>query len=110
MIPESMLGNGASIMNSTSLMQKLNAKGVKFICESRVEDVTSEGIKISNKEGDSLIPCDNVVLSFGQRKNTAVVDELKDIIAKTYVIGDCSNVGGTLWQSVRSGFEMAFEI
>ncbi|WP_175560185.1 hypothetical protein [Butyrivibrio sp. YAB3001] len=36
-----------------------------------------------------------------------MVDGLKDIIPKTYVIGDCSNVGGTLWQSVRSGFEMA---
>ncbi len=40
----------------------------------------------------------------------AVVDELKDIIPDTRIIGDCSNVGGTLWQSVRSGFEMAFEI
>ncbi|WP_294216367.1 oxidoreductase [Pseudobutyrivibrio sp.] len=110
MIPESMLGNGASIMNSTSLLQKLNAKGVKFICESKVEDVTADGIKISNKDGETVIPCDNVVLSFGQRRNTAVVDELKNIVPNTYVIGDCSNVGGTLWQAVRSGFEMAFEI
>ncbi|MCR4782767.1 MAG: FAD-dependent oxidoreductase [Lachnospiraceae bacterium] len=110
MIPESMLGNGASLMNSTSLLQKLNANNVKFICESRVLDVTEEGIKISNAEGESTILCDNVVLSFGQRKNTEVVDKLKDIVPKTYVIGDCSNVGGTLWQAVRSGFEMAFEI
>ncbi len=110
MIPESMLGNGASLMNSTSLMQKLSSYGVQFKCECRVEDVTEEGISVSNADGTELIPCDNVVLSFGQRKKTAVVDELKDIIPDTRIIGDCSNVGGTLWQSVRSGFEMAFEI
>ncbi|WP_044916836.1 oxidoreductase [Butyrivibrio sp. WCE2006] len=110
MIPESMLGNGASLMNSTSLMQKLGSYGVKFICESKVEDVTSEGMIISNASGKEVIPCDNVVLSFGQKKNTAVVEALKNIVCDTRIIGDCSNVGGTLWQSVRSGFEMAFEI
>ncbi len=110
MIPESMLGNGASLMNSTSLMQKLNALNVKFICDTKVEDVTEDGICISNENGKQTIACENVVLSFGQKKNTAVVDALKDIIPDTRIIGDCSNVGGTLWQSVRSGFEMAFEI
>ncbi len=90
--------------------ESLLSYGVQFKCECRVEDVTEEGISVSNADGTELIPCDNVVLSFGQRKNTAVVDELKDIIPDTRIIGDCSNVGGTLWQSIRSGFEMAFEI
>ena len=56
------------------------------------------------------LECDNVVLSFGQRKNSIEVDKFKDIVPETYVIGDCSSVGGTLWQAVRSGFEMAFEL
>ncbi len=110
MIPESMLGNGASLMNSTSLLQKLKSYNVQFKCESKVEDVTIDGICISNANGKETISCDNVILSFGQKKNTTVVDKLKDIIPDTRIIGDCSNVGGTLWQSVRSGFEMAFEI
>ncbi|SDN06928.1 NAD(P)/FAD-dependent oxidoreductase [Lachnospira pectinoschiza] len=110
MIDESMLGNGASVMNSTSLLQKLEANKVTCICNTKVVDVTSEGIKISNKDGEKVLPCDNVVLSFGQRPKTALVDELKNIVPETYVIGDCSSVGGTVWQAVRSGFEMAFEL
>jgi len=110
MIPEKELGQGASVMNSISLMQKIKANKVKLICESKVEDVTTEGVKISNKDGESVIPCDNVVLALGQRSNTAVVDSLKNIVDKTYVIGDCSNVGATLLNAVRSGFEIAFDI
>ncbi|ORY36419.1 NADH oxidase [Neocallimastix californiae] len=110
MIPEKELGQGASVMNKISLMQKLKTYKVKLICESKVEDVTAEGVKISNKDGETVIPCDNVVLALGQRKNTAVVDNLRDIVEKTYVIGDCSNVGGTLLNAVRSGFEIAFDI
>lgn len=110
MIPYSALGNGASLMNSTSLMQKLTSSNVTFVCESKVEDVTSDGMVISNKDGKMTLECDNVVLSFGQRKNSIEVDKFKDIVPETYVIGDCSSVGGTLWQAVRSGFEMAFEL
>jgi len=110
MIPEKELGQGASVMNKISLMQKIKTHKVKLICESKVEDVTAEGVKISNKDGETVIPCDNVVLALGQRKNTAVVDKLKNIVEKTYVVGDCSNVGGTLLNAVRSGFEIAFDI
>ncbi|ORY11776.1 nucleotide-binding domain-containing protein [Neocallimastix californiae] len=47
MIPEKELGQGASVMNKISLMQKLKTYKVKLICESKVEDVTAEGVKIS---------------------------------------------------------------
>jgi hypothetical protein len=57
-----------------------------------------------------VVLCDTAVLSLGMRKNASTVEELKDLIPETYIIGDCSGVGGVLWKATRSGFDMAMEL
>ena len=59
---------------------------------------------------ERTLECDTVVVSFGIRKDPAAVAELASVIPETYVIGDCSPVGGTVWPAVRSGFDMAMEL
>ena len=59
---------------------------------------------------ERTLECDTVVVSFGIRKDPAAVAELAAVIPETYVIGDCSPVGGTVWPAVRSGFDMAMEL
>ena len=119
MIPESALGRGGTPMTVSGLMYLLNKQGVKFLCEKRIVDVTAEGMIIEDLQNADaadaepareLLECDTVVVSFGIRKDPQAVEAFKGIVPETYVIGDCSPVGGTVWQAVRSGFDIGMEL
>ena len=111
MIPESALGTGGTAMNTEGLLQLLAKSNVKFCCETRIKDITEDGMIVIDKDGNErTMECDTVVVSFGIRKDPSAVAELANVIPETYVIGDCSPVGGTVWPAVRSGFDMAMEL
>ena len=57
-----------------------------------------------------VLPYDTAVVSFGIRTDPAAVEAFKGLVPETYVIGDCSPVGGTGWQAVRSGFDIGMEL
>lgn len=112
MIPKERIGADGALMSMVGLKQLLLEKNVRFINEVKVEDITSEGVSlVSLKTGEHVkIACDHAVLSLGMRKNLESVEEFKNLVPETYVIGDCSNVGGVLWKATRSGFDMAMEL
>ncbi len=111
MIPESLLGKGGTPMNVIGLKQLLAKNNVKFVCDTKIVDITEDGMTVESKDGSqSKMDCDTVVVSFGIRKDPSKLDEFKGIVPETYVIGDCSSVGGTVWQATRSGFDMAMEL
>ena len=111
MIPEAQLGNGGTLMNTVGLLQLLKEHQVKFICDTKILDVTEEGMTVQRADGSSeILSCDTVVISFGTKKDPEKVAALCDIVPETYVIGDCSHIGGTVWPAVRSGFDMAMDL
>lgn len=111
MIPESALGKGGTQMNVVGLMQLLAENNVEFICDTRIEDITAEGMQVIRADGSKeTLEADTVVVSFGIRTDPAKVEAFCGIVPETYVIGDCSSVGGTVWQATRSGFDIAMEL
>ena len=111
MIPESKLGSGGTRMNTEGLMQLIRRSGIRFMCGTKINDITAEGMKVTGPDGsEQLLECDTVVLSFGIRKDAEKVAALAAAVPETYIIGDCSPVGGTIWPAVRSGFDMAMEL
>lgn len=110
MLPKDKLGAGGTMVNTIALMKMLEKAGVEFICESRIKDITAEGVIISSGGEERILPCDTALLSFGFKTNREKIAQLEHLVPETYVIGDCSDNGGTLWQAVRSGFDMAMAL
>ena len=124
MIPASALGRGGTPQTVAGLMYLLREQGVRFMCEKRIVDVTDDGMIVEALEPTHVceggvctfgyeretLACDTVVVSFGIRKDPAAVGAFAGIVPETYVIGDCSPVGGTVWQAVRSGFYIGMEL
>ncbi len=111
MLPQDKLGAGGTLVNTVALMQLLMAEGVKFECLSRIKDITADGVIICDADGnEKTLACDTAVLSFGFKTDKEFVSELSTLVPETYVIGDCSSVGGTVWAAVRSGFDMAMNL
>ena len=93
MIPASDFGKDMFVFNYNMLMMLLKKHNVKFVGSSKVEKITDEGIEVIDKNWKrDVLLADSVVTAFGMKSNSSVVEELGDIIAETYIIGDCDSV------------------
>lgn len=96
--------------SQTILISHLKGHGVKLLSESKVEKITDNAVVYKDKKGKSRkVPADTVVMSVGNRPNTALYDSLKGKIKEIYNIGD-SNKGGILPNAVYEGYTIGNQL
>ncbi|MBQ1400473.1 MAG: NADH oxidase, partial [Lachnospiraceae bacterium] len=79
--------------------------GVKDITGVLAHEVNDEGLVVKHTDGTlETIPADSIVLSMGVRPRQKIVDELKDIVPDTFVVGDCNSRAGNITSAVREAF------
>ena len=82
-------------------------KNPKILYHIKVEDITTEGIRIVNKQGNrAVLAYDTLIISRGRRKNDSLFEELSDKAPEAYKIGDCLAAGNIL-KAIRSANEVA---
>ncbi len=88
----------------TVLLGHLKGYGVKILTESRAEKITASDVICKDKSGNTItLKADTVVFAVGERPDSTLYDELKDILPEVYNIGD-SNGGGILPSAVYEGY------
>ena len=79
----------------------------------KLEEITDTGVAVLDKQWRRTeIPADTVILSFGFKPRTAVVDTLKALASadtQVYAVGDCLKPQ-TIKEAVHGGFNTAVEI
>ncbi|NLV50091.1 MAG: FAD-dependent oxidoreductase [Clostridiales bacterium] len=111
MLPEEKIGADGIHISVVGLRKLLARENVSFICSVRLCDVNSEGAVVSDSDGNrKVIPCDSVVLSLGVRPDTENAEQIAGLAAESYIIGDCSSDGGTLYKAVHSAFNTAMRL
>ena len=94
----------------TILMGHLKGYGVRLLTECRAERITDTEVICKDKSGKVFsIKADTVVLAIGERPDSTLYDELKDIHPEVYNIGD-SNGGGILPNAVYEGYTVGNRI
>ena len=94
----------------TILMGHLKGYGVRLLTECRAERITDTEVICKDKSGKAFsIKADTVVLAIGERPDSTLYDELKDIHPEVYNIGD-SNGGGILPNAVYEGYTVGNRI
>jgi 2,4-dienoyl-CoA reductase-like NADH-dependent reductase (Old Yellow Enzyme family)/thioredoxin reductase len=92
------------------LAEQLEEYGVRFLTETKVEEISDQGIiAIDNKSKRITIPADSVILSLGFKPRKTIVNRFKNSAADVYIIGDCQKVG-TVKEAVHDGFNVAVEL
>jgi 2,4-dienoyl-CoA reductase-like NADH-dependent reductase (Old Yellow Enzyme family)/thioredoxin reductase len=92
------------------LAEQLQEYGVRFLTETKVDEITDKGITVLNDRWErSTITADTIILSLGFTPRTAVVEQFKDLPADVYIIGDCRKAR-TVKEAVHDGFNVAVEI
>jgi 2,4-dienoyl-CoA reductase-like NADH-dependent reductase (Old Yellow Enzyme family)/thioredoxin reductase len=108
-IDEGEFGNKQFAFNRNMLLHLLKENKVRFVGNSKVEEISAEGVHVIDKKWNrSVISADSVVSAFGMKTNFGVVEELSGIIAETYIIGDCGKVAG-IHEANTSAFDYAVE-
>ena len=94
----------------TILIGHLKGYGVRLLTECRAERITDTEVICKDKSGKAFsIKADTVVLAIGERPDSTLYDELKDIHPEVYNIGD-SNGGGILPNAVYEGYTVGNRI
>jgi 2,4-dienoyl-CoA reductase-like NADH-dependent reductase (Old Yellow Enzyme family)/NADPH-dependent 2,4-dienoyl-CoA reductase/sulfur reductase-like enzyme len=109
--PEALL-NGASLINRFSLQSLLAKYKVNIVTNTKLEEVTDEGIKtINSKFQWQEFKADTIALALGMRSRREKIAELRHVIPETevYIIGDCKQVGN-VYGAVHAGFDTAVEV
>ena len=97
--------------NSIALKDCMCEAGVTLRCNCRVQEITSEGVVISNEQGErELIAADQVITAFGQKPNNALAQELdRRYHSKTIIIGDAVKPAKS-GDAIRGGFYASLSI
>lgn len=91
------------------LLESLRQNGVVFRTEVKLEEITGNGVIISDRKNRSEIPADTVVIALGYRARRETVDMFRESAREVYIIGDCSNPRN-LMTAVHDAFNIAVEI
>jgi len=90
----------------THLLKLLADANANILTETRILEITDEGMAIADKNGNRrLLEADTVVLAAGMKRSEEFFEALKDKIPEVFVIGDCAeprNVLYAIWEGFRT--------
>jgi len=79
----------------------------RVLSNVRVEEITAEGIALSDEGGDQrVLPYDALIISRGRERDNALSGELRARAREVHEIGDCASVGD-IHKAISSANEVA---
>lgn len=92
-------------VNRTHMLELLADNGVQILTQTRVAEITDEGVVIEDKDYKrTAIDVDTVAIALGLSPNRELEEALKDTVPETYAIGDCvgpRKVIDAVWEGFR---------
>ena len=89
-----------------SIVARTKQLGVKMLKETRVLEITKEGVVVENADGRQVLPADTVVIAAGARPNDDMYKELEGKIEKLNIIGDAVKVA-RIPNAIEAGYTLA---
>jgi len=85
----SKIGNGLESITRKVLLNKLIEHNVRFLTDSVLERIEDNGVWVKSKGKEEFIPAERVIISIGNRPDTRLYEQIKDMKYEIYQIGDC---------------------
>ncbi|MHB1126267.1 MAG: oxidoreductase [Bacillota bacterium] len=74
---------------SEPLKGMLNKADVRVVMNSKVVEISENGVQIERDGNQELLEADNVIMAFGRKPNKELQEELKGTDRRVYELGDC---------------------
>ncbi|HVI39998.1 MAG TPA: NAD(P)/FAD-dependent oxidoreductase, partial [Anaerovoracaceae bacterium] len=99
-----------AFINKQSIMGKIKEYNVKVLVKTTVRKITSEGVIVTDAEGnETLVPADTVITAFGVKPNKQSAEKIQEAYPDAVLIGDCEKAGN-IGTAIREGFTRAYAI
>ena len=93
-------------VNRMHLLKLLSDAGVEILTETRVLEITGEGVGVAGKDGKKrTLVADTVMLAVGLRAEDELVEQVGEGVPEVYAIGDCREprkVINAIWEGFRA--------
>ncbi|MBN2318844.1 MAG: FAD-dependent oxidoreductase [Acidobacteria bacterium] len=109
-LPREEIGLGSSPINAYALFNILEEYNLDLRTETKLADVTQDYAVVTHKGREEKLVFDTVVLSLGTMVDADAVNRLRPAVAECYVVGDSSDMSGTVWNAVTSAYDAAMAI
>ena len=105
------IGKDIGLSTRWTIIDDLKRCGVNMLKNSKVKEITDEGVVAESEDGDFFIPADTVIVAAGSQSENRLFNELKDIIGDDaiYLLGDAKKPQKAL-EAVHNAFELAMRI
>jgi len=87
MLPK--IGRGLESITRKVLLKKLSENNVKFMTESVLEKIEGNGVWVKSRGEYEFIPAERVIISIGNRPDTRLYEQIKNMPYEIHQIGDC---------------------
>jgi 2-enoate reductase len=95
-----------SPQNREHMLKLLTDAKVEILTETKVLEITDEGVTIADKLGKrSTLKADTVILAIGLKSNKKLLKSLTDRVPEVYAIGDCAEprrVINAIWEAFHT--------
>jgi len=106
--PEMALGVGPS--HRSFFLDRLLVKGVTLLTGVRYNEITTDGLVVTTKEGErKIIEADTIVLAVGSIPDRKLYEEIKAKVPEIYSAGDCDEPR-TIREAIADGYRIGLEI
>lgn len=90
------------------LLKLMDELKVTALTETKIVEITEEGVIVDNNGQTTMIPCETVVLAFGYTPENTLYEAIKDK-TNVQIVGDAEHVSNAL-AATRAGFVAACNI
>jgi 2-enoate reductase len=95
-------------LNYLKLVEMLDASGIDILTETRLLEVSPDGVLVKRAGEERRIGCDSVVLALGVEpvSTPGLLDAVKTIGARLFVVGEAGGSGkvlGAVWDGFHAG-------
>lgn len=101
------VGAPACTANSDMLKALLPFHGVKIKTSTRVKKTAKTGVILTESDGsETELSADQIILAMGYRSNNSLYQEIRDLDAKLYQVGDAGKVAN-IHYAIWNAYEIA---
>jgi 2,4-dienoyl-CoA reductase (NADPH2) len=93
------------------LEQKIAEGSVRIITETKLEEITTNGLIFTNREDQKILhETDSIILALELAKSeNRIVNEIKDKVKEIYTIGDAKSFG-RISNAILEGYNLSFQM
>ncbi len=102
--------NDVAATDFISYSERIEKIGMKVITNTRLEEVTDNGVRVSNKKnGEFELEADSVILALGFRSCQCLYNALKDEGKEVYLVGDAVHPG-KIFDAIHTAYRAGLKV